>query len=309
MNHLSDLQIAKCAEENSLPAGNRDNSDEAVNDELGGLITEKADIGLYIVQAGQFCYADWLFASALGCDSPRDITGKSFWDVVHPDDRKWVTKEMARGENEIAVHPPVFRLLDKKNQQVWVHMRGDAVTYRRKPANVGFLIDASPFGGLIKSLQESLERYETILDDVDIHLGELDLDGNMTFINDAGCRMWKMPRERLIGLSSRVYMDPEAREKITKIYRQVFRTGVPVKNIIIDVASVEGGKRTIETSVSLTRDAEGKITGFRNVTRDISERKDAERKLGEQRSRLEAIFSSVKDAIEQRSAWRRSSAA
>ncbi len=271
--------------------------DNAVLDTGERLVSEKKNAGLYIISAGLFSYADVRFAGALGYESPDALVGKSFWEIVHPEDHKLVTLEIARADHEITISPPIFRLLDKSKKIVWVHMRGGAILHRGKPANAGFLLDASPFGMLLGSLQESLERYETILDDVDIHLGELDLEGNMTFVNDAGCRMWRLPRERLIGLPSRVYMDPDTKEKITGIYRQVFRSGVPVKNIIIDVASVEGGKRTIETSVSLTRDAEGKITGFRNVTRDITDRKQAEKKLAEQRSRLEAIFGSVKDAI------------
>ncbi|MEE9910081.1 MAG: PAS domain S-box protein, partial [Deltaproteobacteria bacterium] len=296
MNSVPDLHDRY--DRQSLPSHEREKSNsEGGTGEISRLPGQKNNTGLYILQAGLFSYVDRRFASVLGYDDPEALVGKSFWEVAHPDDQKLVTEEIMRREDELAVNPPVFRLLDKNKKIVWVHMRGSAMMYCGKPAHIGCLIDASPFGSLIKSLQESLERYETILDDVDIHLGELDLEGNMSFINDAGCRMWKLPRERLIGLPSRSYMDPETQEKITAIYRQVFRTGVPVKNIIIDVASVEGGKRTIETSVSLTRDAEGKITGFRNVTRDITDRKEAEKRLAEHRSRLEAIFGSVKDAI------------
>ncbi len=149
----------------------------------------------------------------------------------------------------------------------------------------------------ISNLRESLERYETILDDVDIHVGEIDLQGRMTFINDAGCRMWNLPRERLIGLSAKAYMDEETHERIAQIYRRVFETGIPVKNITLDVRGSDGEKHTIDTSVSLIRDTEGAPVGFRKVTRDVTEQREAQKKLAKERSRLEAIFASVKDAI------------
>jgi PAS domain S-box-containing protein len=47
----------------------------------------------------------------------------------------------------------------------------------------------------------------------------------------------------------------------------------------------------------LIRDAEGIITGFRTVSRDITQRKETEKELAEHRTRLEAIFGSVKDGI------------
>ena len=150
---------------------------------------------------------------------------------------------------------------------------------------------------LIASLQESLERYETILDDVDVYLGETDIEGNTTFINDAGCRLAELSRRILIGRHYKTFTDPETAERLRQIYEKIYTSGIPVKNIIFEVIDKHGRRRTVDQSVSLIRNAEGVITGFRHVSLDITDRKEAENKLAEHRSRLEAIFSSVKDAI------------
>lgn len=150
---------------------------------------------------------------------------------------------------------------------------------------------------LITSLQESLERYETILDDLDVYLGETDLEGNITFINDAGCRLAELSRRILLGLHYKSWTDPNTAERIRQIYEKIYITGIPVKNIIFEAIDKHGRRRTVDQSISLIRNAEGVITGFRNVSLDITERKEAENKLTEHRSRLEAIFRSVKDAI------------
>lgn len=150
---------------------------------------------------------------------------------------------------------------------------------------------------LVASLQESLQRYETILDDLDVYLGETDLEGNITFINDAGCRLAELSRRILLGRHYKTFTDPETAERIRQIYEKIYISGIPVKNIIFEVIDKHGRRRTVDQSVSLIRNAEGVITGFRNVSLDITERKEAENKLTEHRSRLEAIFRSVKDAI------------
>lgn len=149
----------------------------------------------------------------------------------------------------------------------------------------------------VTELRHSLDRYETILNDVDVHVGETDLDGNTTFINDAGCRMWGVTRELMMGVNYKMYMDSKTAKRIEEIYTKVYETGIPVKSMVLDVYHKDRGRRTIEQSVSLVRNAQGVITGFRNVTRDITERIQAEKELAEHRSRLEAIFSSVRDAI------------
>jgi PAS domain S-box-containing protein len=142
-----------------------------------------------------------------------------------------------------------------------------------------------------------LERYETILDDLDVYLGETDLEGNITFINDAGCRLAELSRRILLGLHYKSWTDPNTAERIRQIYEKIYITGIPVKNIIFEAIDKHGRRRTVDQSVSLIRNAEGVITGFRNVSLDITDRKEAENKLTEHRSRLEAIFRSVKDAI------------
>lgn len=149
----------------------------------------------------------------------------------------------------------------------------------------------------VELLKDSLKRYETILDDVDVQLSEIDLEGNITFINDAGCRMWKLPRHELMGMNYRHYMKDQDVRQYDKLYKKVYFTGIPIKNIILEVTDREGVMRTIEKSVSLARDASGEIYGFRMVSRDVTEQRAAAKKLAEERSRLEAIFGSVKDAI------------
>ncbi|HPD57977.1 MAG TPA: sigma 54-interacting transcriptional regulator [Smithellaceae bacterium] len=150
---------------------------------------------------------------------------------------------------------------------------------------------------LISALQASLKRYETILDDLDVYMGETDLEGNITFVNDAGCRMMELSRRRLLGLHYKNWTEPQTTERIRQIYEKIHKTGIPEKNIIFEAIDKHGRRRIIDQSISVIRNAQGEITGFRNVALDITERKEAESKLAEHRTRLEAIFSSVKDAI------------
>jgi two-component system, NtrC family, response regulator HydG len=171
------------------------------------------------------------------------------------------------------------------------HGDGDAGSARARQDDITRLKNR------IAALEDSLRRYETILNDVDVQLSEMDLDGNITFINDAGLKMWRLPREKLMGMHYRAYVDPDTARRFYQIFKNVYETGIPLKNAVLDITDQDGRRRTIEKSVSLMRDAKGVITGFRMVTREITDRKEAENKLIEHRSRLEAIFGSVKDAI------------
>ena len=130
-----------------------------------------------------------------------------------------------------------------------------------------------------EALQRSEERYRTILENIQDGYFEVDLAGNLTFVNDAECRNLGYPRDELIGLNYRQYTDKENAKKLYQVFNRVYRTGEPVKALERESIGKDGTKMFNEISVSLIRNSEGKPIGFRSITRDITERKKAEEAL------------------------------
>ncbi|MBM4330847.1 MAG: PAS domain S-box protein [Deltaproteobacteria bacterium] len=261
-------------------------------------IFEKSLVGLYVIQQGRFSYVNSRLSDILGYESPGELIGKSLWELVHPDDRSLVKLGTTGEKSQDFPGQHIFRIFKKDGSIIWVNMGGSTTTYQGKPKNVGHLIDLTRFKKIEKSLQESLEKYQTIINEVEDAVGEVDLKGNIMFTNKAGCRIWGASYEESIGRNYRSYVDDEAAKIVYEAYNKVFRTGIPGKNIIYEIIRKDdGSRRVIEDSVSLIRNTDGKIAGFRTVSRDITDRKEAEKELAEHRTRLEAIFRSVKDAI------------
>lgn len=260
-------------------------------------VVEHMGFGTYLLQRGRFCHVSKRLAEIIGFDSPAELIGGSLWERVHPDDRKQVRITVPRANGACFSDLLPFRMHRKDNRIVWVQMGGTRVLYQGKPANMGYLADVTNVKNRLARMEDSLRRYEIVLDDLDVVLSESDLEGNITFINDAGCRVYDYPRYKLLGNKYRDYLDEKTLDQYYNIYKKVYATGTPIKNTILEFQNRMGQPRTLEKSVSLIRDTEGGTTGFRVVTRDITDRKNAEDKLNEHRSRLEAIFASVKDAI------------
>ena len=146
-------------------------------------------------------------------------------------------------------------------------------------------------------LLESLKNYQAILDEVEDCVGEVDLQGNITATNRAGMKIWgAVKKEDILGANFRSYMDQETADFVYLAYNNIYRTGIPDK-ITYDIRKKDGSRATVEDSVAPIRNLEGRITGFRTVSRDITDRKRKEQELESHRRRLEAIFRSVKDAI------------
>ena len=148
-----------------------------------------------------------------------------------------------------------------------------------------------------EALRESEERYRTILENVEDGYYETDLAGNLTAFNDSMCRISNTPKEQLIGLNNRRYMDPENAKRVFQTFNEVYRTGKPHRAFDWEITRRDGRKACIEASISLRKDASGKPIGFRGILRDITERKRAEEALRESERELRIIFESMQAAV------------
>ncbi|HPY34547.1 MAG TPA: sigma 54-interacting transcriptional regulator [Smithellaceae bacterium] len=147
-----------------------------------------------------------------------------------------------------------------------------------------------------RPLNDSLKNYEAMLNEIDDGVGEVDIKGNLTYINNAGCRLWGYAREEIIGTNYKFYTDQEGVKVVREAYNKVYKTGQP-NRFIHDIVRKDGTKRIVEDSVSPIRNGKDEIIGFRAVQRDVTDRVETERRFASHRRRLEAIFGSVKDAI------------
>jgi len=123
------------------------------------------------------------------------------------------------------------------------------------------------------ALRESEEKYQTILPNIEDGYYEVDLAGNMTFFNDAMCRILRYSGDELKGMNYRQYMSEDTARKVYQTFNEVHRMGKPTKGFDWELIRKDGEKRFLETSVSLIRDAKGVPVGFRGIARDITQRR------------------------------------
>ena len=147
------------------------------------------------------------------------------------------------------------------------------------------------------ALRRSEEKYRNILESIHEAYIELDLAGNLVFFNDPCCRMLGYDRHELMGMSYRVFISPEAHQRMYEAFRNIYETGAPAFLMDYDVLRKDGSKRTHEMSASLIRDASGKPVGFRAVGRDITDRKRAEENLRQSEERFREMARLMPDTI------------
>jgi len=76
-----------------------------------------------------------------------------------------------------------------------------------------------------KALHESEGRYRNILETIEEGYFEVDLNGNLTFVNEAVCRFSGYSREQLLGMNNREYVTRETARRMYRVFSEIFRTG------------------------------------------------------------------------------------
>ena len=147
------------------------------------------------------------------------------------------------------------------------------------------------------ALRESEEKYRNILDTMEEGYLETDLAGNTTFINDAMCKIHGYSRDEFMGMNNRDYTSPEVAQRVYRIFKEVYRTGIPAQVIEYEIIRKDGSIRKAESSASLRRNAQGEPIGFRGIIRDVTEHKVREIALKESEEKYRLLVENANDSI------------
>ena len=153
--------------------------------------------------------------------------------------------------------------------------KGDIIGFR------GISHDVTERVRMEEALKQSEERYRTILTEIEEGYYEVDLAGNIRFVNKAACRQFGYSQEELIGSNYRAYIPKEDVKTVFRAWNKVYRTGQPLQPYPFTTVRKDGTQIFVENSVSPVRNKVGTIIGFRAVSRDVTQRKQFEQKLAE----------------------------
>jgi PAS domain S-box-containing protein len=145
-------------------------------------------------------------------------------------------------------------------------------------------------------LQVSEEKYRSILESIDDGYFEVDLTGNLTFLNGSTCRMLGYGRNNeLLGMNYSQFMDTPTSEKVFQTFNAVYRTGEATRALDWKMLRKDNSECFVQALVSLIRNPAGEPIGFRGLARDVTgqilaekERKVLEARL-QQAEKMKAI--------------------
>ena len=147
----------------------------------------------------------------------------------------------------------------------------------------------------IKGLEETVETYQTMVDNSPDLLYRTDLNGRIIFVSPSVYRLSGYTVEEAIGMkmAEEVYAFPEERESFLANLREKGR----LYNYEARLRRKDGSIWWASTNAHFLKNAAGEIIGVEGVTRDVSEIKIAQEALRESEERFRLAFHTSPDSI------------
>jgi PAS domain S-box-containing protein len=239
-------------------------------------------------------------------DAECAILGYSRQELIGMNNRQYTDKETAKkvfaALNKLyRTGEPVKRLEEEVIRKDGTRaIRELSATMIRDSAGkpVGFRVtsrDITERKKAEEALRQSEEKYRNILENIQDAYTEIDLGGNFTFVNNVTSRHLGYTKEELIGMNYHQYTSEENAKKIKQLFMEVYTTGKPIEISEHELISKDGTTATYELSVSLIKDAEGNPIGFRQTSRDVTQRKKSEEALRQSEEKYRNILESIEE--------------
>jgi PAS domain S-box-containing protein len=254
---------------------------------------------LYVVDfEGRFIDANPAALSLLGYER-ADIPFLNISSLLHKDSISKGLKDLEEViQTGFQKEVSEYKLVCKNGKFIDVETQASVIFQNGKPHSVlGIARDITERKRADEALRQSEEKYRNILESIEEGYYEADLAGNLTFLNDSLARIRGYSREEMMGMNNREYTDAENTKIIYRDFNRVYQTGEPSKGTVYEVITKNGGRKNVETSISLIRDSSGRPVGFRGIVRDITELRQIQKALLISEDRYRDLVESSQDLM------------
>jgi len=251
--------------------------------------------------AGIFAYREKFIYANPACQAltgyaPDELYQMNFWDLIHPEHRETVKQRgLARQRGGEVPANYEFKMIRKDGQVRWVDFAGTLSQFDGQLSGLGMALDITERKAMEDILQASEAQYRTTIDSIGDAIHVVDKDLNILLANavfKGWCRRLGLGKEPA---GHNVFeVCPFLDLKVRQQYQQVFSTGQPLTTE--EENKVSGRSLFTETRKIPILEA-GLVTRVITVIRDVSEKKEAERKLAESERKYSQIFEDIVEGI------------
>jgi PAS domain S-box-containing protein len=162
----------------------------------------------------------------------------------------------------------------------------------------GVILDFTEHKQVEEALRESEEKFRSLVEKTSDWLWELDADGSYTFSSSRVRDLLGYEPEEVLGRKPFEFMPPDDSARIREEFCRIVRKREAIVRIENVYIGRNGRRVVLETSGVPKLDAQGDFLGYLGIDRDITERKRAEKALGDKDAKLHELAERLNYHIE-----------
>ena len=218
-----------------------------------------------------------IFGQPLGFSPTFD----EFAQLIHPEDRDRVTRDLGRAESGV-VYESRYRIVRPGGEIRHVCGRAGGRSDERGTAyTFGTIQDVTAYHAADAARRDAQDLFETAFSQAPIGMALIAPDGRWLKVNRALCAITGWPESELVQRPFREITHPADIAADDELIELLIAGEIPGYQFEKRYVTRGGGEIWAELSVSLVRDADGAAQHFIVQVEDISARKAAQRRLQE----------------------------
>lgn len=257
-------------------------------------------------QDGKFLLVNSAFCNLFGYTN-EEVMNMTPEQFIAPEDHERVMSyHYKRMSGEVDKQNYQAKFIHKTGRKILTELSANTIQINGKNASFITLKDITERHRFENDLKKSEQKYRELTEMLPIGVYELDLQGNITYINLAG--------KKLFNLDEKIEIDPSAMSFFSKSDSDSMKENL--KNEIARLRSLDFYAQQEEFAIPVEFMAkntdgtefpvliylnyimeESKVSGFRGIIIDISERKNMENALRESEAKYKTLVENSQDGI------------
>jgi len=221
----------------------------------------------------------------IGCNrKAQELTGYSKdellsmrGDQLHPEDRVKKTMEEFDKQAEGMRFNIETEILTKDKERICVSINSAVVQINEQPQLVGAFRDISQSKKMGEDLKDSERKYRTLVESASDQIFMVDKEYKLVSANTTVLRLFGKKQDEIIGKNISEIFPKEIAEKNLKSLEKVLKTGESV--FVEDKMIVGEHEFWSSTNLNPVKNDSGETIAVLGITRDITNRKEAEEKV------------------------------
>ena len=148
-----------------------------------------------------------------------------------------------------------------------------------------------------QDLSESRNKYQALIETTADFIWEMDASGKYTYCSPQIKDLWGYEPKDMIGKTPFDVMPPEDRKQAIGSFMSLAKSPQPFTGLEASSYDSQGRLITVEISGVPFFDADGRLLGYRGISRDVTERKRAQEALAESRKKYRGLVEKVNDWV------------